>query len=54
VQYLVGALLGTLTWWLDADPGYTAEEMDRMFAQLAVPAVGAGLGPWSSPSGGQA
>jgi AcrR family transcriptional regulator len=45
VQVLVGALLGALTWWLDADSGYTAEQMDRMFTRRAAPLIEAGLGP---------
>jgi Transcriptional regulator C-terminal region len=45
VQVLVGALLGAVTWWLDAGAEYTAEQMDRMFTRLAAPAIEAGLGP---------
>jgi AcrR family transcriptional regulator len=43
-QYVAGALLALLIWWLDGDVPYTAEEMGRMFALLTVPAVAASLG----------
>jgi len=43
VQYLASALLGTLTWWLDNDMPYPAEQMGRMFLRLAKPAVAAAL-----------
>ncbi|MBI3970056.1 MAG: TetR/AcrR family transcriptional regulator [Chloroflexi bacterium] len=45
VQYVVSAFLGLLTWWLDSDPPYTGEQMGRMFEQLVIPGVRAGLGP---------
>jgi hypothetical protein len=39
-QYYVSALLGLLTWWLDAPQGYSPEEMDTMFRRLVrLPAV---------------
>ena len=44
VQYVVSAFLGVLTWWLDSEPLLTAEQMGRLFEQLAIPAVRAGLG----------
>ena len=34
VQYVVSALLAVLTWWLDHDVPYSAQEMSRMFQQL--------------------
>jgi len=43
VQYLASALLGTLTWWLDNDMPYPAEQMGRMFLRLTKPAVAAAL-----------
>lgn len=43
VQYLASALLGTLTWWLDSDLPYPAEQMSRMFLSLTRPAVAAAL-----------
>jgi AcrR family transcriptional regulator len=33
-QYYVSALLGLLSWWLDAPQGYSPEEMDTMFRRL--------------------
>jgi AcrR family transcriptional regulator len=37
--YYVSALLGLLTWWLDAPRGYSAEEMDALFRRLVGPAL---------------
>lgn len=36
VVYLSSAMLGMITWWLDNDLPYTAEQMNRMFYQLAA------------------
>ena len=45
VRYLVSAFLGVLTWWLEADPPpHTPAQVGRLFEQLAVPTVRAGLG----------
>ena len=38
-QYLAGAFLNLLKWWLDAEMPYTPEEMDMFFQQLALPGV---------------
>jgi AcrR family transcriptional regulator len=43
-QYVAGALLALLTWWLYHDVPYGAEEMGRMFARLTIPAVAGSLG----------
>lgn len=43
VQYVTGALLALLTWWLDADCPYTAEYMELRFIQMTAPAVAAVL-----------
>lgn len=43
-HYVVSALLSLLTWWLDNDLPYTAEQMTQMFERLTQPAVAAGLG----------
>jgi AcrR family transcriptional regulator len=43
-QYLAGAFLNLLKWWLDAEMPYTPEEMDRIFQQLALPGVQATVG----------
>ena len=47
-QYLAGAFLNLLKWWLEAEMPYTAEQMDDMFQQLALPGLWAtveGKGP---------
>ena len=38
-QYLAGAFLNLLKWWLEAEMPYTPEQMDEMFQQLALPGV---------------
>jgi AcrR family transcriptional regulator len=38
-QYLAGALLNLVRWWLEADMPYTPETMDCFFQQLALPGV---------------
>lgn len=38
-QYLAGAFLNLLKWWLKAGMPYEPEEMDRIFRQLALPGV---------------
>jgi AcrR family transcriptional regulator len=43
-QYVAGALLALLHWWLSQDSPCTAEEIGRMFGHLALPAVTAALG----------
>jgi len=43
-NYLAGALLTLLTWWLDNEMLYSPERMDEMFQQLAMPGVWVGLG----------
>lgn len=43
VQYFVSSLLGLLTWWLDHDLPYPAEEMDAMFKLLTLPGRSAAL-----------
>jgi len=46
-HYVVSALLALLTWWLDHDLPYTAEQMGQMFERLTRPAVAAALGAHS-------
>jgi AcrR family transcriptional regulator len=36
-HYFVSALMGILAWWVEKDMPCTAEEIDRLFRQLAVP-----------------
>ena len=43
-QYVVGAFLAVLTWWLDHGGPYTAEQMGDMFERLTRPVVGAAFG----------
>ncbi len=43
VQYIVGAFLALLTWWVDDERHYTAEQMDALFTRLTLPGVLAGL-----------
>ncbi len=38
-QYLAGALLSLLKWWLEAEMPYSPEQMDAIFQQLALPGV---------------
>jgi len=39
-HYFVSALMGLLVWWVEKDMPCTAEEIDRLFRQLAVPSFG--------------
>lgn len=38
-QFIVSSYISLLTWWLDQDMPYTAEEMDRWFHTLTVPGI---------------
>ena len=42
-EYLAGAFLTLLKWWLSADTPYTPERMESIFQQLALPGVWAML-----------
>ena len=42
VQYIVGAFLALLTWWVDDEQHYTPEQMDAFFTRLTLPGVPAG------------
>lgn len=44
VQFVVGAYVAVLTWWLESDVDRTPEEMDRFFRELATPGVMLALG----------
>ena len=39
-HYFVSALMGILVWWVEKDLPCTAEEIDRLFRQLAIPSFG--------------
>lgn len=41
---VASAFLAVLTWWLDNELPYTAEQMAQMFERLTTPAVAAALG----------
>jgi AcrR family transcriptional regulator len=47
VQYLVGAYLGVLTWWLDNGAKLPIAEVDLLFRRLALE----GVAPWLKPRG---
>lgn len=38
-DYLAGAILSMLTWWLDNNMPYSPEQMDALFKQLVRPGV---------------
>jgi AcrR family transcriptional regulator len=38
-QYLSGAFLSLLRWWLNAEMPYTPEQMEKIFQQLALPGI---------------
>ena len=39
VNYLTGALMSLLRWWLDNDMPYPPEKVDEMFRQMAMPGM---------------
>jgi AcrR family transcriptional regulator len=43
VQHTVSALIGVLRWWMDQPTPWVAEEIDRHFRALSIPAIRAGL-----------
>ncbi len=49
-QYLAGAFLNLLKWWLENEMPYSPAQMDEMFQQLALPGVWAAVeGKRASP-----
>jgi len=38
-RYVAGALLETLTWWLDTRNGFQADELEKLFKQLTAPVL---------------
>jgi len=42
-HWIVSSFLSLMTWWLDRDLPYTADEMDKIFRQLTLPGVEAAL-----------
>jgi hypothetical protein len=43
-HHVVGALLGSVAWWLDRGMGYSLEEMAQTFRRLSQPGALAALG----------
>ena len=43
VQYTVSAFLGLLRWWMEQPAPCPAEEIDRQFQELTIPAITAAL-----------
>src|SRR6266540_3495800 len=39
-HYFVSALMGILVWWVETDMPCTAEEIDKLFRELAIPSFG--------------
>lgn len=44
-RFIVNALLGMHTWWMDEGTRYSAEEVDRMFRTLIQPGITAAIRP---------
>jgi len=38
-NYLAGALLSLIKWWIENDIPYNAEQMDTMFQAMAMPGI---------------
>ncbi len=38
-QYVVGALMSTVTWWLDRNIKFSPEQLDGLFRQMTLPAL---------------
>lgn len=49
-NYLAGAMISLISWWLKQDSNYTAEQMADMFRQLSIPTISSALGNGSSQS----
>ncbi len=43
-NYLAGAMISLISWWLKQDSNYTAEQMAEMFSQLSMPTIASVLG----------
>jgi AcrR family transcriptional regulator len=43
-EYVVGAFLGLLAWWIDRRIRLSAAEIDELFRALVMPSIDAGLG----------
>ena len=49
-NYLAGAMISLISWWLKQDTNYTAEQMADMFRQLSMPTISSVLG-MNTPQG---
>ncbi len=43
VQYLVGGIMSTVTWWLDYNVSFSPEEVDQAFRRVTLPGLRAVL-----------
>lgn len=43
-NYLAGAMISLISWWLKQDSDYTAEQMADLFRQLSLPTIISALG----------
>ncbi len=39
VQYLVGGIMSTVTWWLDYNVKFSPEEVDQAFRKITLPGL---------------
>ncbi len=49
-NYLAGAMISLISWWLKQETNYTAEQMADMFRQLSMPTISSVLGLGSTTS----
>jgi AcrR family transcriptional regulator len=49
-NYLAGAMISLISWWLKQDSNYTAEQMADMYRQLSMPTISTVLGLSSTSS----
>lgn len=40
VAFTVGAIMSLLTWWVDAEQDYGADDLDALFRRMAAPMIG--------------
>ena len=50
-QYVVGALMSMVTWWLDFNVKLSAEEIDKTFRQMTLPAIASQVPQSKRPMG---
>jgi AcrR family transcriptional regulator len=49
-NYLAGAMISLISWWLKQESNYTAEQMADMYRQLSMPTINTVLGTSSTSS----